>query len=157
VEESFDDCIACLLTSGRLPPPGGRIHRTTYWIVEHCVGALGVGALIVKPERHVLHVADLIDGEAAELGPLLRDAARVTTALTSPEQVYVSLWSHAGGEPGHIHYVVQPITRVVMDEFGYGPRVHVEMFAADRPLDLDAVGVFAEEARRLFAARARLA
>jgi diadenosine tetraphosphate (Ap4A) HIT family hydrolase len=106
--------------------------------------------LIVKPERHVVHVADLADDEAAELGPLLRDAARVATALTGPEQVYITLWSHAGGIPGHIHYVVHPITRAVMDEFGHGSRVQPEMFAADRPLDFAAVEAFAEKARVLF-------
>ena len=31
-------CLACDLTAGRLPLPGGRIHETDYWIVEHCVG-----------------------------------------------------------------------------------------------------------------------
>ena len=35
---------------------------------EHCVGPLGVGSLIVKPVRHVLHVADLDDAEVVEMG-----------------------------------------------------------------------------------------
>lgn len=37
-------------------------------MVEHCVGPLGVGTLIVKPERHVVHVADLTAEEAASMG-----------------------------------------------------------------------------------------
>jgi hypothetical protein len=34
---------------------------------------------------------------------MLVRTAQVVTALTAPEQVYVTLWSHAGGVPGHIH------------------------------------------------------
>ena len=99
----------------------GLLHRTDRWIVEMCLGPLGLGALIVKPERHVVHVADVDDEEATELGPLLREAARVVTDLIDPDQVYVSLWSHAGGVPVHIHHVVQPVTRAMVEEFGRGP------------------------------------
>jgi diadenosine tetraphosphate (Ap4A) HIT family hydrolase len=141
-----------LLASGELPLPGGRIHETEHWLVEHCVGPLGVGTLIVKPKRHVVHVADLDDVEAVELGPLLRDVARVTTSLTQPEQVYVTLWSHAGGLAGHIHYVVQPITRDLMQRFGHGSSLQPEMFAENEHPDPDAVNVFADSARTLFAA-----
>ena len=102
--------MACELADGRRPLPGGRIFETDYWLVEHCVGRLGLGTLIVKPERHVTSVADLSDGEAAELGPLLRRASAVAEQLVSTEQTYNCLWSHAGGVRVHIHYVVQPVT-----------------------------------------------
>jgi len=106
--------------------------------------------MIVKPERHVVHVADLTDDEAAELGPLLRDAARVATAIIQPEQVYVTLWSHAGAVPGHIHYVIHPVTRDVMEEFGHGSKLQPAMFSANCWPDPQAVETFAESARRLF-------
>jgi hypothetical protein len=61
-------CLACDLYDG----PGGVIHETPHWVVEHCVGPLGPGTLVVKPKRHVVHVADLSSEEADELGPLLR-------------------------------------------------------------------------------------
>jgi diadenosine tetraphosphate (Ap4A) HIT family hydrolase len=97
-------------------------------LVEHAVGPLGLGALIVKPERHVLRVGDLTDEEAAELGPLLRDASRIAGQLVDADQVYNSLWSHAGGTPVHIHYVVQPVTRADMSRTGeVGPRLQVAM------------------------------
>mgnify|MGYP006174812863 CR=1 FL=1 len=38
-------------------------------------------------------------------------SAAVVAELVQPDQIYVSLWSHAGGVPCHIHFVVQPITR----------------------------------------------
>ena len=141
-------CIACDLTAGREPLPGGVIADTGPWRVEHCVGPLGVGTLIVKPLRHVVHVADLTREEAAGLGPVLHTAASIVTELLQPDQVYVCLWSHAGGVPGHIHFVVQPITRDAMDERGFhGPTLQVAMFAADiTPAHAD-VEAFCDRAR----------
>jgi diadenosine tetraphosphate (Ap4A) HIT family hydrolase len=143
-------CIACDLTAGREPRPGGVIADTGLWRVEHCVGPLGVGSLIVKPVRHVVHVADLTVGEAAELGPLLRTASAIANELLQPEQVYVCLWSHAGGVPGHVHFVVQPVSRELMDRYPgppYGPMLQVAMFEAREELPEDEVAAFCEKAR----------
>lgn len=146
-EGSLTDCWVCDLTAAD-GVPGGLIHQTVHWVVDHCVGPLGIGTLIVRPKRHVVHVADLDAEEAAELGPLLRQTAAVVTELAEPEQVYVTLWSHAGGVPGHIHFVVQPITREQVDAYGlFGPRLQVEMFARKEPPDPEAMAVFAERAR----------
>jgi diadenosine tetraphosphate (Ap4A) HIT family hydrolase len=147
----MNGCLACDLAEGRLPLPGGRIAETESWLVEHTVGPLTLGTLIVKPKRHVVHVADLTDDEAAELGPLLRRSCEVVTTLTRPEQVYVTLWSHAGAVPGHIHFVVQPVTRETMDALeGYGPPLQVRMFEEDVALEPAAIDAFAEKARDLF-------
>lgn len=124
------DCLACELSNGKRDLPGGLIHRTRLWLVEHCIGPLGLGTLVVKPERHVTSVADLSDDEATELGPLLRRASHVTSQLVDADQVYNCLWSHAGGVPVHIHYVVQPVTRHQMSDFGvHGPTLQVAMFS----------------------------
>jgi diadenosine tetraphosphate (Ap4A) HIT family hydrolase len=130
----------------------GLIHETSRWRVEHCVGPLGVGSLLLKPKRHVTRVAELTVEEADEQGPLLRLCAIVVDRLLEPEQIYVCLWSHAGGEPVHLHYVVQPITRALMDDHGaHGPRLQVEMFADGRPPSEDDVATFAHNARLAFA------
>ena len=124
------DCMACRLSSGELELPGGRISRTRFWLVEHCIGPLGLGTLIVKPERHVTSVAGLSEDEAAELGPLLRRTSQVAGELVEADQIYNCLWSHAGGEPVHIHYVVQPVTREQMSDFSaHGPSLQVAMFS----------------------------
>jgi hypothetical protein len=34
----MNECLACELTQGRRPLPGGLIYRTGAWRVEHCVG-----------------------------------------------------------------------------------------------------------------------
>jgi hypothetical protein len=54
-----EGCLACDLSAGRLPLPGGLICATNWWRVEHCVGPLGVGTLLVKPKRHITQVAEL--------------------------------------------------------------------------------------------------
>jgi len=145
-------CLACDLAAGRIPLPGGVIHETRHWLVEHCVGPLGVGTLLVKPKRHVTRVSELDADEAAELGPLLHRSAAVVDELVTPEQVYTCLWSHAGGVPVHIHYVVQPATRALMDEHeSYGPKLQLAMFEhGELPPD-DAVAAFADRARAAFA------
>lgn len=145
-----EGCLACDLADGRLPLPGGAIHETAHWLVEHCVGPLGVGTLIVKPKRHVLHVWELTDDEAAELGPLLRETSAVVAELTDPEQVYVCLWSHNGGVPVHVHVVVQPVSGEQRDRHGLGPGLQVAMFEAGELAPADEVDAFAERARAAF-------
>ena len=145
-------CLACALTTGDVVLPGGVLHRGHGWLVEHCVGPLGLGTLIVKPVRHVVAMADLTDDEAVELGPLLRLAARVAGKIVGAEQVYVCLWSHADAVPGHLHYVVQPVTAAQVAEAGiHGPALQTEMFRrGEVPADEDVERV-APEIRRLFA------
>ncbi len=55
---AMEGCLACELADGRRPLPGGRIDDTAHWLVDHCVGPLGVGTLVVRPKRHVLPVSD---------------------------------------------------------------------------------------------------
>jgi diadenosine tetraphosphate (Ap4A) HIT family hydrolase len=150
---SFDThgCLACGLTSGALPLPGGRIFETARWVVEHCVGPLGVGTLVVKPLRHVVHVCALDAEESAELGPLLQRTAGVVQSLNAADQVYVCLWSHAGWVPGHVHFVVQPAWSAQREQApGPGPALQMAMFREARPLDPDAVSAFAARARQAF-------
>lgn len=135
------DCFACELIEDPTKVPGGRIATMGTWVVEHCVGPLGVGTVVVKPLRHVIHVADLDQVETAELGPVL---ARVTRAVADaaselgdpPGQVYVCLWSHAHRQPGHIHFVVQPVgERLMARHDAHGPELQVRMFHANEPME----------------------
>lgn len=142
-------CLACELSNGVRELPGGLIHATECWRVEHCVGPLGIGTLIVKPVRHVEHVADLTPEEASELGPLLRLTSSVVNELCEPRQVYMCLWSHG---PVHIHFVVQPETEEVMAAHGaYGAVLQVAMFADGTPPDPIRVAEVADLARGIFA------
>jgi diadenosine tetraphosphate (Ap4A) HIT family hydrolase len=133
----LSDCYACRLTEGVEPLPGGRIHATKHWVVEHCTGPLGVGTFIVKPFRHCLHAGDLTAAEAREIGPLLKLVSQVVQAVTQPEQVYVCLWSHSGWNPVHIHFVVQPAWNHWRAEYDRpGPFVQAAMFLAGNALPI---------------------
>lgn len=150
----METCLACELTDGRRALPGGLIHQSSGWRVEHCVGPLGLGTLILKPERHVTAVADLTDGEAVALGSLLRQASAVASGLVGADQVYNCLWSHAGGVPVHIHYVIQPVTKEQIAEFGsHGPSLQTAMFTAAHAPHLDGVEEISERARRAFSGK----
>jgi diadenosine tetraphosphate (Ap4A) HIT family hydrolase len=146
-------CVACELSRGERELPGGLIYRTDHWLVEHCVGPLGIGTLIVKPERHVTSVGDLLEKEATELGPLLRQASAVAGQLVAADQVYNCLWSHAEGRPIHIHYVVQPVTKQQTSTLGlHGPQLQAAMFSAGELPGRGEIEAIAATARRLFAA-----
>ncbi|GGQ20948.1 hypothetical protein GCM10010187_41740 [Actinomadura coerulea] len=93
------------------------------------MGPLGLGTLVVKPVRHVVHVAELTEAESAALGPLLQRVAAAVTKVVQPEQVYVCLWSHANAVPGHLHFVVQPAVKSDMTRFdAFGPALQMAMF-----------------------------
>jgi diadenosine tetraphosphate (Ap4A) HIT family hydrolase len=141
-------CMACRLTNGELPLPGGRIYQSAYWVVEHCVGPLGVGTLILKPLRHCTHVAGLTAEEAAELGPLLRKFTRLIEEMLNPEQVYVCLWSHMDWQPQHIHFVLQPIAEKLRGAFDEGgPSLQAEMGRRAEYPDPAEIQVFCDRLR----------
>lgn len=143
-------CLACDLISGRRDLPGGRIYSTDHWVVEHCIGPLDVGTLIVKPLRHCVHFWELTDDEVGELGPLLRRAAATIRAILNPDQVYVCLWSHAGWKPGHLHFVLQPAWNAAPGECARpGPFLQVEMFEANQAPPREEVEAFADQARQV--------
>jgi Diadenosine tetraphosphate (Ap4A) hydrolase and other HIT family hydrolases len=130
------ECLACELIEHPEGVAGGRIATLGHWVVEHCIGPLGVGTVVVKPTRHVIHLADLTSAEAAELGPVLARVSRAVTLASSevgnpPGQVYACLWSHANRKPGHIHFVIQPVGEALMGQHAaHGPELQVRMFRA---------------------------
>lgn len=145
----MESCLGCDFASGRETPPGGVVLRTGSWIVNHCVGPLGLGTLVVAPTRHATRVTELTEPEVEELGRLLRRCCQVIEALLVPEQTYVCLWSHGPDGPRHLHWVVQPVTADLVEAHG-GKRseeLQLAMFeAADHPNRAD-VEAFCAEAR----------
>ena len=142
-------CLACDLSAGKHPLPGGTVHRGEHWTVEHCIGPLGVGTLIVKPLRHVTRFADLTPEEVADFGPLLHAVTRALCEELGPDQTYICEWSHAGWVAGHIHFVVQPAWNRDRERFEHpGPFTQVEMFRAAVPLDEAEIAAFCERMRR---------
>jgi diadenosine tetraphosphate (Ap4A) HIT family hydrolase len=111
------------------------------WVVDHSTSpVLLAGFLIVKPRRHVDHVGDLSDEEAAALGPLLRDTARAAQRSLGAAKVYVCSFGEA---VGHVHFYVVPRYEGMPPE---GPEVLRLMFEERRWATDDASAV---EAARL--------
>ena len=122
-------------------------------MVEHCIGPLGVVTLIVKPLRHCLHVWELTEDEAAELGPLLRRATATISEILHPDQVYVCLWSFLGWVPGHIHFVLQPAWTDMQQRYEHpGPCLQRDMIHSNELPPRDEVEAFAERATELLQA-----
>jgi ATP adenylyltransferase len=113
---------------------------------------MNLGTLIVGPRKHVVAVADLDDAAVAELGPVLRDTARVVEAICRPEQTYVCLWSHGPDARKHLHIAVQPATAAVVARYGdvRSEQLQARMLASgDEPAVAD-VERFCHKARELF-------
>lgn len=98
-------CMACDVLAGRIEAPGGVIHQTEHWSVDHAVPRWLRGWLIVKPKRHVEHLAELAPEEAGELGPLVQATSAAVARLLEPERVYLL---SLGEEVHHIHLHVIP-------------------------------------------------
>ena len=145
-------CLGCDLLAGRRELPGGVIRQTGHWLVQHVLGPLNLGTLIVAPRLHVVSVADLDLGAAEELGRVLRDASRMLEALCEPEQVYVCQWSHGESARKHLHFVVQPVTADVVRAFDgrRSEQLQAAMMATDHHAPPELVEAFCERARRWF-------
>jgi ATP adenylyltransferase len=150
-------CLGCDLVAGRRHVPGGIVHETTSWVVNHVVGSMNLGTLIAGPRDHVVAVADLDGTAVMELGPVLRDAARVVEALCQPEQTYVCLWSHGAAARKHLHFAVQPVTAAVVARYGglRSERLQARMLAGGDELDIAEVERFCGRAGELFRAIGR--
>ena len=146
--DADEGCLACELTSGKRTLPGGRIYETSLWVVEHTIGPLPAGTLILKPFRHCLSLAELEPEESEQLGPLINLLSYTLTELTRCDQVYCCLWSHAGWVPGHVHFVLQPAWNRQQDKHERpGPFAQVDMFSVGQEPDPQEVEEFARRAR----------
>jgi diadenosine tetraphosphate (Ap4A) HIT family hydrolase len=148
-------CLGCEIAAGRRDVSGGIVHQTTRWIVNHAVGRLNLGTLVVAPRDHVVAIADLDDDAVAELGPLLRAAAGVVESISRPEQTYVCVWSHGRAERRHLHILVQPVTAALVAQYGglRSEQLQARIMATGEPPDPTEVERFCAQARQQFADR----
>jgi diadenosine tetraphosphate (Ap4A) HIT family hydrolase len=85
------------------------------------------GWLILKPERHVEHVAELTAEESASLGPLIQKASRALMTALGAERVYVM---SMGEVVRHVHVYLIPRYAHMPQ---HGLKVLSEMFSEGRP------------------------
>lgn len=147
-------CFSCDLIHGRKEAPGGRILTTDLWLVEHCIGPLPLGTLVLKPRRHVLAFSDLQPAEVAEFGPLLHSLSTAVKIHSNADQVYICLWSHRDWQtgkdfaPGHIHFVIQPAWNAQRrDHEKPGPFLQADLFRTGAVPPTDQIGLYSGSVR----------
>lgn len=122
-------------------------------MVNHGVGPLGIGTLVIAPTRHVTRVSALTETEVDELGRLIRKCSQVVEALVTAEQTYVCLWSHGPDGPKHLHWVVQPVTEELVQAHA-GKRseeLQSAMFKANEHASRDDIEAVCTRARTILA------
>lgn len=104
-------CLGCDVNAGKIPTPGGLLHRDDLWVVDHIIGLKPddpiplKGFLIICPVRHVEHIHLLTDEEQLNFGLLLADVTNALAHVMRPEKIHVCSF---GEEVGHVHWYVIP-------------------------------------------------
>lgn len=100
------DCLACQILTGEVTVPGGIIAENPWWTADHCMGAYGVGSVVIKSRVHRENLWDLTPNEVTSLGPFLQQMTAAIAKALNAERVYISSWVDL--PPYHVHFVLQP-------------------------------------------------
>jgi diadenosine tetraphosphate (Ap4A) HIT family hydrolase len=112
------ECRTCELLERRDrgdAPDWDAIVRTAGWDVVHCDATSVYGWMVLVVRRHVAAVAELTEGEAAQLGPLLRNLSRALHDICGCEKTYVVQFAEAR-DHRHVHVHVIPRAPDLDDE-----------------------------------------
>jgi diadenosine tetraphosphate (Ap4A) HIT family hydrolase len=132
IDEVKAACLACDVTARRIEPPGGTIHEAGGWLLEHALSPVPLkGWLILKPIRHVEHLAALTADEAEALGPLIAKVSAAMMRALAPDRVYLSSF---GEVVRHVHFYFVPR---YPDMPPIGPGVLIQMGSSDSPWACD--------------------
>ena len=127
-----DGCLACDVTARRIMPPGGTIYEEGGWLLEHAISPVPLkGWLILKPTRHVEHLAALNRDEAQALGPLIEKVSNAMMRALEPERVYLCSF---GEVVKHVHLYFVPRYPNMPPA---GPSILVRMGSEDSPWACD--------------------
>jgi diadenosine tetraphosphate (Ap4A) HIT family hydrolase len=99
-------CFTCQTIAKTTTAPGGIVFENEYWLADHCVGAFGVGAIVLKTKAHRENVWELTPEESQSLGDALKTVSGAIVQALRADRVYVSLW--VDQRPYHVHFVLQP-------------------------------------------------
>lgn len=109
------ECLTCAF--GENPPEelGGRVFETGHWRIEHSVGPVPEGSMVLVLRRHIPRLGELNEEEAAEMGRLQVALSGAIEKVTKAYRVYVSLWNEGSN---HVHWVFMPVTAELRQKFG---------------------------------------
>lgn len=83
------------------------IYRTQYWDVVHSYNTALPGWLVLVARRHVASIADLTEGEAIELGQLIRRLSIILQEVMGCVKTYVVQFAEHPEHP-HVHFHIIP-------------------------------------------------
>lgn len=89
-------------------PAWDAILRTEWWDLAHAFGTSVEGWMCLVARHHVVSLADLTDGAAAELGPLVVGVSRALHAAVGCAKTYVVQFAE---HPRHRHVHVHVVPR----------------------------------------------
>jgi diadenosine tetraphosphate (Ap4A) HIT family hydrolase len=105
-------CHTCELVERRdrgEAPPWDCIARAPHWDVGHAFDTSIEGWLVLVLRRHATSVADLLDSEAASLGPLIAATSRALERVLRCTRVYVAQFAEHPLHPHvHFHLIARP-------------------------------------------------
>jgi diadenosine tetraphosphate (Ap4A) HIT family hydrolase len=101
-------CFTCESTANESElGPSNSIWSSEGWRVAHSFNSSLLGWLVVVPRRHVESLHELTEGEATELGALLRTASTALVDVLGCLKTYVVMFAEAPGF-NHVHFHVIP-------------------------------------------------
>ena len=104
--DGHPECLACQILTEAIKVPGGVIAENEWWVADHCIGAYGLGTVVIKTKAHRENLWQLTPEESAALGPFMQEMSEAVAKAMEAERVYVSLW--VDHPPYHVHFVLQP-------------------------------------------------
>ena len=142
----MSDCLACLLNNNPNLVPGGRITETKHWIVEHCLGSLGIGSLVIKTKTHKEDLTEGFKEELVELAVLLSKTHGALESVLKPDRIYIAKW---GETTEHLHFVIQPVDKKTKQRFdAKGPLLQARMLEQGESLNWKKAGRISLRIRR---------
>lgn len=106
----MNQCLTCELVARRdagEAPLWDAIHRSQYWDVVHSYNTSLPGWLVLVARRHITALDEMNDGEALELGLLLRRVSVALKQATGCVKTYAIQFAEAADHP-HVHFHVVP-------------------------------------------------
>jgi diadenosine tetraphosphate (Ap4A) HIT family hydrolase len=127
------ECALCVRAAALAAAAPGWLLQTGHWGVSMHPAIPTPGWVAVQTLRHREGLADLNDGEAADLGPLLSRLSAAVTKVTGSERVYT--YSLGEGCP-HTHILMGPPQQELR-----GPAFLTALLRRDERLADDAAAV----------------
>ena len=109
-----------------------NIYRAQFWDVVHAYNSSWLGWLALVSRRHVEAIDELTEGEAQELGSLLRRVSQALKRELGCQKTYVMQFAESADHP-HVHFhVVARMPRQTPEDRAYHIFRHLGVPLAQR-------------------------